>query len=112
MGAHDELGYFNPDPNETQLLRNKLGFGMIPQGKKIESKGRNWQQRIAQKILENSKYVEELGVPIDMKDTTWTVTIKNRKIDFHLSSNTWYSHSKQKYGTGIQELCHQMKKHI
>lgn len=44
--------------------------------------------------------------------TKVVVQVLDKKFDFYPASNTYFIHSTQKYGYGIQELCKQIQKKL
>lgn len=58
------------------------------------------------------EWIECLGLPVERSTSMLSIKVEGRRIDFWPGSNTYYLHSKQKYGIGIPELCQKIKTHL
>ncbi len=100
--VYRELGY---------LPRQDLKDGEIGEVRKNLSRKNNFDAlRGTDKRDLNFKILREL-IPdlLDEGQSMVVVDILDRRIEFHPSSDTWYSHARREYGYGIENQVKKMK---
>ncbi len=97
VGIHDR-----PSKEETKVLATHLkNFSKY---EVLES------SRIRKE--KNLQAIQDLGLSFDEKDSMIVLKVKNFTFDIWPASDTWYSHSKQRYGIGIESLLDLIKKRL
>lgn len=98
--AHSDLGYLKKE--ELEEIKSSLNS----QGRAESRFSLNWREH-------NMKVLQSLEPTLlDEGQTKVTLSILNRKVEFHLSSNTWFSHAKNQYGYGIERQVNQIKTYL
>lgn len=98
--AYRELGYLSKD----EIPKTRI---------QVEASLKNINEKLVDRRLENFESVKELDPSlIDHGQGTVSLKILNRQIDFHLPSNTFYSHAKGEYGYGIPEQVKKIKAYL
>jgi hypothetical protein len=106
------MEYIEIEPNDAYRDLGYIPRNEIKQGLEEVQKQRGEIQKAVNRVSEiqddrrgkNFELVKELDPTlIDEGQGTVSLTILGRVTDFHLPSNTFYSHAKQRFGYGIEQ---------
>lgn len=103
--AHRDLGYLSKKEvteDDTGEVRRALN-ARVEREKILNT---DWRQK-------NFTALQSLDPAlVDEGQSMVVLTIRGRRIEFHLSSNTWFSYAKQQYGYGIEAQVEKIAKFL
>lgn len=70
---------------------------------------KNWTEQQEEIRACNLAWIEALKIPYEVQGTMLSLKVEGKRIDFWPYSDTWFSHSKNRYGCGIANLCKKIK---